>query len=134
MPLTFKKANCTGCKLCQLSCSAMHEKVFNPEKSRIKVLHEYRPDGLYITSKHCIFCGDCEKACPEEAISNNGQWITVDDGKCTGCGACIDICPMNVIFLDGQQKAVICDLCEGSPQCMKWCPKDVIGYKDTATV
>ncbi len=132
MPLTFKKSRCTGCKLCQLSCSAKHEQIFNPEKSRIKVLHEYRSDGLHIASKHCIFCGKCEEVCPEEAISNNGQWMIVDNNKCTGCGVCVENCPMNVIFLDGQEKAVICDLCGGSPQCIKWCPKDVIAYKETA--
>jgi len=133
MPLTFKKSLCTGCKLCQLSCSATHEQIFNPEKSRIKVIHEYRSDGLHIASKHCIFCKSCEEACPEEAISNNGQWMIVDEDKCIGCGVCVDTCPTNVIFLSSQEKAVICDLCGGSPQCIQWCPKNVISYKNKAT-
>ena len=56
MPLQFRRSRCTGCKLCQLACSATHEMVFNPEKSRIKIDHVYREDGIHIASKHCTFC------------------------------------------------------------------------------
>ena len=134
MPLNFKRSLCTGCKLCQLACSATHEQVFNPEKSRIKVIHEYKSDGIHIASKHCIFCKECEEVCPEEAISNNGSWMMVDAEKCVGCGTCVDTCPMDVIYLNADQKSVICDLCEGSPQCVEWCPKGVISIKETQEI
>ena len=132
MPLLFKKSQCTGCKLCQLACSGTHDGVFNPEKSRIKVIHEYRQDGIYISSRYCIFCKDCEEACPEDAISQNGKWMVVDPIKCTGCGACVEACPMDAIYLNSEAKAIICDLCGGSPQCALWCPKDAISYKEAA--
>lgn len=134
MPLKFKRSLCTGCKLCQLACSAIHERVFNPEKSRIKVIHEYKSDGIHIKSKHCIFCQECEDVCPEEAISNSGSWMIVDAEKCVGCGTCVDACPMDVIYLNADQKSVICDLCEGSPQCIEWCPKGVISIKETQEI
>ena len=129
MPLKLRMANCTGCKLCQLACSAVHEKVFNPEKARIKIIHDYRDDGIHIASKHCTFCKKCEEVCPENAISNNGRWMIVDHEKCTGCSDCVEICPKAVIYLNDNKKAIICDLCGGSPKCIEWCPKEVISLK-----
>lgn len=130
MQLKFNFSLCTGCKLCQLACSACHEGVFNPEKSRLRVIHEYRRNGIYIKAKWCIFCKKCEYACPESAISNNGKWLIVDVEKCTGCQACIEICPMEVIAVREDGKVLICDLCEGSPKCIEWCPKGVISLKE----
>jgi Fe-S-cluster-containing hydrogenase component 2 len=129
MPLKFNLANCTGCKLCQLACSAEHENAFNPEKSRLKMIHEYNDDGIVIKNKSCIFCKKCEKVCPEGAISNNGQNMIVDSKKCVGCGTCVENCPTKIIFLNKDNKSIICDLCGGNPQCVAWCPKGVISFK-----
>ncbi|MCP4693674.1 MAG: 4Fe-4S dicluster domain-containing protein [Desulfobacterales bacterium] len=126
MPLQFKRSLCTGCKLCQLACTANHEKVFNPGKARVKITHEYLEEGIHVASRICIFCGDCEEACPEKAISGNGSNMIVDRDKCVGCGTCVENCPTHVIYLDGEDKSMICDLCGGSPQCVAWCPKGAI--------
>lgn len=126
MPLRFRLSDCTGCKLCQLACSAVHDGVFNPEKARLKMTHEYNSEGIKIRSSHCILCGKCEEVCPTGAITTNGRWMNVDHEKCIGCGACVDVCPTHIIYLDGNEKSIICDLCGGEPECIKWCPKDVI--------
>jgi Fe-S-cluster-containing hydrogenase component 2 len=130
MPLRFDLKKCTGCKLCQLACSAVHDQVFNPEKARLQIIHEYTQEGIQIKASQCILCLECEKACPEDAISNNGHWMTVDVEKCIGCGTCVDTCPQNIICLGTDSNAVICDLCEGSPKCIDWCPKGVISLKE----
>lgn len=130
MPLKFDLSKCTGCKLCQLACSAEHEGVFNPEKARLKITHEYSDAGIHISSKYCTFCKKCEKACPVGAISNNGRWMIVDHDKCIGCGTCVKTCPQQVIFLNANKKSIICDLCGGSPKCVEWCPKGVISLKE----
>jgi anaerobic carbon-monoxide dehydrogenase iron sulfur subunit len=132
MQLKFNLSLCTGCRLCQLACSAYHERVFNPEKSRLRLIHEYRYNGIHIDAKWCILCKKCEDACPEGAISNNQIWMIVDVEKCTGCYACIEICPMKVIVVGEEGKVLICDFCEGSPRCIEWCPKGVISLKETA--
>jgi len=132
MGLKMKLAACTGCRLCQLACSAVHEKVFNPQKARLKIIHEYTDEGIHIASKFCIFCKKCEEVCPVGAISNNGRWMIVDHKKCIGCGDCVRACPKDVIFLNDRRKAIICDLCEGSPKCVEWCPKGVITLKEVA--
>ena len=130
MPIRLKLSDCTGCKLCQLACSGAHEGVFNPEKARVKITHEYRDTGIHIASKRCTFCKECAGACPEAAISDNGQWMRVDQEKCTGCSVCVETCPTEVIFLDNNDVAVICDLCNGSPKCVEGCPKEVISVKE----
>ena len=129
MPLKFDLSKCTGCKLCQLACSATHFDVFNPEKARLRMIHEYNNDGIKIGSKSCILCLKCEKVCPYDAISNNGRWMIVDPEKCVGCGTCVANCPTKIIFLN-EKKSTICDLCRGEPECIKWCPKGVISLKE----
>ena len=133
MPLRLKLADCTGCQLCQLACSAVHDGAFNPEKARIKIIHEYTEKGIHIGSKHCIFCKKCEEACPVGAISNNGRWMIVNHQICIGCGDCVRSCPTNVIYLNSDRKSIICDLCGGSPKCVEWCPKSVITLKEKAS-
>ena len=129
MPLKFDLSKCTGCKLCQLACSAEHYGLFNPEKARLRMIHEYNEDGIRIASKSCILCRKCEKVCPYDAISFNGRWMIVDPEKCTGCGTCVRNCPTNIIFLENRI-STICDLCGGEPECVKWCPKGVISLKE----
>lgn len=126
MPLKFDKKKCTGCKVCQIACSAWHEQVFNPEKARIKIRHEYEETGLKIGASTCIMCGKCEEVCPTGAIKSNGRWMEVDRSLCDGCNLCVEACPTNILFLDAMKKAVICDLCGGDPQCVKWCAKGAL--------
>jgi Fe-S-cluster-containing hydrogenase component 2 len=133
MPLRLKLSDCTGCQLCQLACSAVHVGAFNPEKARLKIVHEYTEEGIHIASKHCIFCKKCEDVCPVGAISNNGRWMIVDHQICIGCGDCVRVCPKDVIYLNGNRKSIICDLCEGAPKCVEWCPKSVITLKEKAS-
>jgi len=130
MALRFNHSLCTGCKLCQLACSGSHEGAFNPEKARLKIIHEYTDEGISISSKHCIFCKKCEEVCPVNAISNNGRWMIVDHETCIGCGTCVENCPTSVIYLNENKKSVICDLCGGEPKCVAWCPKGVISLKE----
>ncbi len=41
----------------------------------------------------CIFCGVCEKACREGAITIDGETILLDEDKCNYCGRCEKSCP-----------------------------------------
>ena len=41
MKLTLDAGKCTGCKICELACSAKHEGVFNPRKARLKIIDRY---------------------------------------------------------------------------------------------
>ncbi|SHH36421.1 4Fe-4S dicluster domain-containing protein [Desulforamulus hydrothermalis] len=123
MKLAFSAEKCIGCKLCQLACSATHEGVFNPHKSRLRVLSEYQPDGgLLVKVSICDRCLTCVAVCPVGAVSVQEGRIQLDRQACTGCGACISHCPNQIITLDSESRPRICDLCGGTPWCVAWCP------------
>lgn len=47
----------------------------------------------------CLGLGDCERACPFDAIHIINGLAVVDYEKCTGCGKCVIACPRNIIEL-----------------------------------
>jgi NAD-dependent dihydropyrimidine dehydrogenase PreA subunit len=55
--------NCTGCLRCQLACSDLYSKAFNPSSSRIQVV-----------------------------VSNSGECSIQFTGECNACGICVDHC------------------------------------------
>ncbi len=126
MKLILDSEKCTGCKLCELACSASHQSVFNPGKSHIKI-SIVGEDGAEKKLKSCTLCLACMTNCPSEAIDFNNGWLTADAVKCTSCGLCIDICPQGVIYQNGNGKAVTPDFCKGSPVCIEWCPHQALG-------
>ncbi len=68
-PLIVNTIRCTGCQICEISCSLEKEGICNPQLSRIRVL---RQDTLAVyipvISTDCDLCGRCIKLCPTEAI------------------------------------------------------------------
>jgi Fe-S-cluster-containing dehydrogenase component len=60
---------CTGCKLCEVSCSMARSSEFNPAKSYIRVLKNKEMDiSLVALSPQCSFCNECVKACLPQAL------------------------------------------------------------------
>jgi len=47
----------------------------------------------------CLGLGDCQTACPFDAIHMNNGLAEVDYEKCTGCGKCAEACPRNIIHM-----------------------------------
>lgn len=47
----------------------------------------------------CIACGECIKACPQDAISIVKKLAVVDDEKCIRCYCCHELCPEGAIEL-----------------------------------
>ena len=118
---------CTGCRICELVCSEVKKKVYNPKKSLIRVVRV--PPGFSIA----ITCRLCEKppcvtCCPEEALkADEVGRIMVDKDKCNGCSWCFNVCEFGSIILDPKEKIVrICDLCDGDPECVKACPEKAL--------
>ncbi len=122
---------CTGCRLCELVCSVMHEGVSNPSRSRIKVI-KWEAEGLYIPMS-CQQCEDapCMNVCPVKAISRDDTFdrVVVDYDVCIGCRACVSACPFGAMSFDVIGRKVLkCDLCDGEPQCVRFCEEKAVDY------
>jgi len=123
---------CTGCQVCEYACAMEKEGVFNPLKSRIRVV---RLNQLINMSLTCRLCEDppCVAACPRDALTQSEETgiILVDEDKCNGCGWCIEACDYGAITLHPETKVVfVCDLCQdkGKPQCVEWCPEEALDF------
>jgi ferredoxin len=132
MKLILNEEKCTGCKICELICSATHGGVFNPEKAHIKITFGDIRTASEKQLKACTLCLVCMKNCPAEAISFNGKWLMVDSELCTGCGQCVDICPEGAIHMGNNEKAAVPDFCQGNPSCIEWCPHQALSKEENA--
>lgn len=128
---------CTGCRLCELVCSVMHDGVSNPARSRIKVM-KWESEGLYIPMS-CQQCEDapCMNVCPVKAISRDEDlgFVIIDYDVCIGCRTCVAVCPFGAMSYNIIDKKVFkCDLCGGDPQCVRFCAEKAIDYVDADVV
>lgn len=118
---------CTGCRICELTCSFEKEGGFNPRFARLRV--QSAPDGLWNEIVVCAQCENpaCLRVCPVNAIfRDDAQGIVlIDTERCNGCGFCVQYCHRQIIMryskADGG-KAYKCDLCDGRVPCVQACP------------
>lgn len=127
---------CTGCRICEMVCSAVKEGGFNPSLSRIQTVWVA---PYLVTSLACRLCEDppCVRSCPEGALTVDSETgvIVVDEGCCIGCGLCVKACEFDAMRLHPERKVVIvCDLCGGEPKCVEFCPKDALGLRTAEEV
>ena len=64
---------------------------------------ELEPIIAQIDEDLCTWCGECQKACPFNAIKpgKDGQKdiAVINNSVCKGCGMCLPVCPYNAIEL-----------------------------------
>jgi len=118
-------------------CSAKHDGVLNPMRSRIKVM-KWEAEGLYVPMS-CQQCQDapCMNVCPVKAISRDDEvgLVAVDYDVCIGCRSCVVVCPFGAMSFNTVDKQVFkCDLCDGDPQCARFCDVKAIEYVDADEV
>ena len=122
---------CTGCRLCELTCSIKKTGEFNPKLSRIKV--HLLGDGACIP----VICTQCEgewcvQACPSGAIARDHKTsiVMINPDDCTECGACVSACPIGAIHQRRSDGIPFkCDECGGQPMCVPICPSNAIAIK-----
>ncbi len=57
---------------------------------------------ISFTAGSCIGCGDCVRACPDQAVSLDDPG-RIDRDRCTGCGLCADACPARALTTVGRE-------------------------------
>jgi Fe-S-cluster-containing hydrogenase component 2 len=125
---------CVGCRTCEMVCSAKHEGVISPYRSRIRVIREKEWEGVPMTCAHCQE-PQCAAVCPVKAISRDetlGRTV-VDYDRCIGCRMCVAACPFGAMNFDSFANRVAkCDLCDGDPECAKFCAYKTLTYVDVS--
>ncbi|MFQ6086770.1 MAG: 4Fe-4S binding protein [Candidatus Bathyarchaeia archaeon] len=89
-----------------------------------------------VLEEKCIFCRQCEYACPEGAIYVTkpvGGSLRLDTNLCPeGCQICADACPSEAISIDEDGKLVIKEeFCIYCGACQQVCPENAIKVKRT---
>ncbi len=121
---------CTGCRACELACSAFHAtpkySSTNPAKARIHVMvDEFKDAYVPIRASHYT---------PAECI---GRYAYTINGKTyTECGFCRVACPSRGYFMEPDSGLPLkCDMCEADPplhepMCVQVCQTDALTYTE----
>ncbi|MHA1977729.1 MAG: 4Fe-4S dicluster domain-containing protein [Candidatus Hodarchaeales archaeon] len=120
-------SKCTGCRMCETTCTMYHTGRVNRNMARINVINLYQTgiDGP-------VVCQQCKERycldCPSNAITlgNQGQ-VVISPTLCTLCGKCERNCPIGAILIFNNF-VYVCDLCGGAPKCVESCTEGVISY------
>jgi len=65
--IKINEKSCTGCQVCQLKCSYIRDKAFNPSRAFIKIsVDDIIPKITFIEG--CTKCGQCAKHCSYGAL------------------------------------------------------------------
>ncbi|MHA2364519.1 MAG: 4Fe-4S dicluster domain-containing protein [Candidatus Hodarchaeales archaeon] len=127
---------CTGCRICETTCSLHNDKVCNPVRARIHVM-KWENAGVYIPMI-CQQCETpiCETVCPMNAIQkeDNTGALLIDYNLCVGCKLCVMFCPFGGVGIDKLGKIIKCNLCDGDPICVKNCEPEALQYIEANTI
>lgn len=121
---------CNGCRACEVVCSAFHAtprySSNNPERSRIRVIHDPLKD-IYIP----VYAGEYTKA----ECAGRDKYV-IDGKEYDECAFCRASCPSRSLFKEPDSDLPLkCDMCEDEPPqdeplCVKWCITDALTYEE----
>ena len=135
--IVVEPSKCTGCRLCEIVCSAGKHGAVNPTRARITVV---KWESVCLETP--MLCQQCEAApcmaiCPVKALTLDEvlSRVNIDYDKCIGCRFCVAVCPFGAMGIDPADRKVIkCDLCDGEPKCVAFCETKALQYVDASLV
>ena len=97
--------SCQGPKNATESVAAALSAVSKAASLLVKGYVDLQPFIACVMEDRCVWCGECEKACPYGAIEKipygDTEVARVVDALCKGCGACAPACPKDAAQLKG---------------------------------
>ncbi|MBN1105885.1 MAG: 4Fe-4S binding protein [Deltaproteobacteria bacterium] len=128
--LVFDPEKCTGCRTCEMICSAREEAFLSPASAGIRVIRDEEKGKAFAV--FCQHCRDpvCMDVCPTKAIQKGVDGIVRIEGKaCVHCGLCAMACPEAAPLVNPADGRIHkCDLCQGDPECVKHCPEGALVF------
>ena len=122
--VALRPEECTGCRVCELSCALRNYSENNPAKAALRVRGLFPAPGHY-QLRTCDQCGECAEVCPTGAIYRraDGTYV-IEPEDCTGCVACVSACPQRVMFTyESMEVPIKCNSCG---ECVAYCPKKLL--------
>lgn len=117
MKIAVDKTKCTGCLLCEITCSLCHYGEIQREMSAVRVQLSDLDQGLH----RPVLCRQCRKMTCQTSTGRDADtslktrffWEHDPEKKAA--------CPFNALF-SFNGRLIHCDLCQGDPECVKSCP------------
>jgi benzoyl-CoA reductase subunit BamC len=121
---------CNGCKSCEVICSSFHAaprySSNNPERSRIRVIHDPVRD-IYVP----VYAGEYAVA----ECAGRDRYV-IDGKEYDECSFCRASCPSRDLFKEPDSGLPLkCDMCESDPtlaepMCVQWCLAEALIYEE----
>ncbi len=70
--IKYVQENCSGCLRCQLACSRVYERHFQPSMARLKIKYQQTEFQVNFT-EDCISCGFCSDSCLFGALEKSAR-------------------------------------------------------------
>ncbi len=125
---------CNGCRACEVICSAFHAapkySSNNPERSRIRVIHDPLRD-IYVP----VYAGEYAVA----ECAGRDRYV-IDGKEYDECSFCRASCPSRDLFKEPDSGLPLkCDMCESEPpldqpMCVQWCLAEALIYEEREEV
>ena len=129
--IVLDEERCTGCLICELTCSAAKEKGFNRGKARLRIEREGPTSFSLRICQRCEVPA-CVTACPFHAVevADGLGIVVIDPQDCTGCGECVTACPYGALSQWPDRRVPVrCDFCAEAPECVRSCPNEALAYQ-----
>jgi carbon-monoxide dehydrogenase iron sulfur subunit len=128
--LTFDPTRCTGCHICEETCSKAWFKVIDRAKSAIQILDPEEPGGPY-QAITCTQCGDCIDICPTLAIRRGRDGVVrLRKRDCVGCLSCVAFC--EIWAMRAHPDCLEPNKCVACGRCAEACPEHALRIDQVA--
>ena len=126
--LVFDPELCTGCGICEATCSRTLFKEAKRDKSAIRISEDPNRAGRFLAN-NCNQCGECIDVCPTLALARDKRGIVrINKRVCVGCLSCVGFCP--ILAMRVHPDYIVPFKCIACGACVKECPTGALSIED----